>query len=197
MSATYAAHQGLPKGATVPNDVPKNMDEDMQAVWITLFNAPSGRAYAEYIRDHNVNVKWSSSLNSGGKTKTVCTDSGCSTYIELGRPDKKNDFAWQANKAALLAHETFHYMNLYGATPDDSLFEEYMAYKIQDKVMQEFESKGWTTNWDGSVTQKSGLKFQGEDPYDSVQLRRWFVVNNLHGIYKNLDPYPPSVLIRQ
>jgi RHS repeat-associated protein len=158
----YELTHPLPDGMVIPDELPTQItDLILIEAWIWLYNSATGRPLAEYIRDNNIPV--------------VAVEG----YIGRFRPDGTIEVALGDGHIIAIAgnmgHEAYHSMEPFGdARP--SLFEEYMAYRITDRVMSELSPYTLTPQGTAFV---SGLTFDGFDCYNPQSLVLWFYVNGM------------------
>lgn len=186
----------LPAGCTAPERLPAAIrDPLLLAGWVCLYNqqeplpawdgtALSGRTLAQYVLDHNVQVRWNTRNECGGDScapRPVCKAAPCPAPVENSRPIlvttwyREHGAGHLPRLAGTLAHEIFHHMLPFGSV-EDTLYEEYWAYA----------AGAWVFN-------RERLDANGYNPKQSACLVLWFNTYQPER-YAGLPSYPAAVV---
>ncbi|MFQ6102575.1 MAG: RHS repeat-associated core domain-containing protein [Anaerolineae bacterium] len=140
----------LPQGMTAPpGGQPAHItDRTLQEAWLWLWNAPSGRYWAELIRDTPISVKWSDAgINYARTGYDITSSPGCPDFIfvraysynEIFLVRSSPDVPYPAaHLAGKMAHEAYHASLPFGPNQwPGSIYEERRAYVLQDSVYED------------------------------------------------------------
>ena len=137
----------LPLGMSIPDGLPQIRDLDLLAGWLWLWNTDAGRPMAEYIRDNNILVEyWNGSVNSAPVVPvTVRGRKQVRSMNKIQISNRTPQTHDPAILAGMLAHEGYHTQLPFGPNQwPGTIYEEYHAYKLQQRVYTELYDHGWT-----------------------------------------------------
>jgi len=186
--ATEAEVVALPEGMQIPPKLPKGVsDPNLMAGWVWLWNTETGRPIAEHIRGNNISIEyWNGPVNSApvkpvkvnGRTEIHSTNKiQISNQTPLTRQP--------AILAGMLAHEGYHSQLPFGPNLwPGSIYEEYQAYELQQKIYTELYERGWTGNEFHRVPLDT-TKFDKYDPHSLADYG-----NELGEAYSKCKLYP-------
>jgi len=169
----YELTHPLPSGMVIPDELPTGIhDPILIEAWIWLYNSTTGRPWAEFIRDHGLQVVIAES--GTGNVTVNCSGTQCTLDTELPIYMPTDSYSLHPHTlAAALAHETYHYTRPFGNVRP-SLFEEYYAYQRMHDIEVEL-----IKTWEGATYVIGGLDFAGYDPWNQDSLVSWFYANRL------------------
>ena len=137
----------LPPGMSVPDKLPRIRDLDLLTGWLWLWNTDAGRPIAEYIRDNNISVAyWNGSVNSAPVVPvTVGGRKQVRSVHKIQISNRTPQTHDPAILAGMLAHEGYHTQLPFGPNQwPGSIYEEYQAYRLQQRIYTELYDRGWT-----------------------------------------------------
>jgi hypothetical protein len=139
----------LPPGMSVPDRLPQIRDLNLLTGWLWLWNTHAGAPIAEYIRDNNVLVEyWNGPVNSAPVIPV--TVNGHKQVRSTHKIQISNQTLQTQNPsilAGMLAHEGYHTQLPFGPNQwPGSIYEEFQAYELQQKIYTELYERGWTGN---------------------------------------------------
>jgi len=172
----------LPKGIT---------DFHLMLAWVYLWNSPTGKEWAEYIRNNDVEVVWGSSSFVYPDTKTGfagrieeysyngpinINSVHLANYLTTGEVQHLFRVAGEMGGEAYHHSKPFKYDENYGYI--GSKYEEFNQNLITDKIYTELCSDKYTCNLD--------IHTKGVNPGDPSSLEAW-------GYYPNYRNYPAEI----
>ena len=188
-----SAQAARPVSQDTPAKQPAIQDAELLAAWTSLYShtdpialwdgtTTTGRALAEFLRDHDIPVVWgtaqdcrgySCSAKSCAKDGTQCTYDTSTTGVApiFIRAGEHGDLPALTDT---LAHEIFHRTQPFGPVRDTQ-FEEYWAFRVEYHI----HAEPWLT-------------FGNYDPLDANHLSMWIRENKMND-YLSLPAYPASV----
>ena len=191
-SSVMMAHSAPAAQAARPHAL-AIQDAELLAAWVALDShtepialwdgaTTSGRALAEFLRDHDIPVVWGAAQDCGGSSCSIkrCTPDGSQCTYSIGRPGVAPIIIRAGEHGDLpaltdtLAHEIFHRTQPFGPVAD-TRFEEYWAFRVEYHI----HAEPWLT-------------FGNYDPLDPNHLAMWIRENKMND-YLALPAYPASV----
>ena len=193
-AAQPAAVLHLPAGLLAPAKLPAAIqDAELLEAWVRLYShtdpiqlwdgtSTSGRALAEYLRDHDIPVVWGTAHDCNGYSCSVklCTPDGSQCAYNTSKTGvapiyiRAGEHGDMPALTDTLAHEIFHRTQPFGPVAD-TRFEEYWAFRVENHI----NAEPWLT-------------FGNYDPLDPNHLSMWIRENKMND-YLSLRPYPASV----
>lgn len=177
----------LPPGMSFPDRLPKIRDLDLLTGWLWLWNTDAGRPMAEYIRDNNILVEyWNGPVNSAPVVPvTVSGRKQVRSMRKIQISNRTLQTHEPAILAGMLAHEGYHTRLPFGPNQwPGSIYEEYQAYKLQQRVYTELYDHGWT----GDQVYRVPVNPNPFDPDDRDSLAEYG--RQLGPAYANCRLYP-------
>ena len=177
----------LPPGLSVPDRLPEIRDPNLLTGWLWLWNTNTGRPIAEYIRDNNISVEyWNGTVNNAPLVRV--TVNGRKQTSSAHKIQISNRLLQTQNPsilAGMLAHEGYHSQLPFGPSLwPGSIYEEFQAYELQQKVYTELYDRGRT----GYVLHYVPPDVSQYDPYDRDSLSEYG--RQLGPLYANCKLYP-------
>ena len=177
----------LPSGLLVPDRLPEIRDLNLLTGWLWLYNTNTGRPIAEYIRDNNISVEyWNGPVNNAPLVRV--TVNGRQQTSSAHKIQISNRLLQTQNPsilAGMLAHEGYHTQLPFGPNLwPGSIYEEFQAYELQQKIYTELYDRGWT----GYVLHYVPPDTNQFDRYDRDSLAEYG--RQLGQLYANCKLYP-------
>jgi hypothetical protein len=177
-----STQQDLPVQDPLIQEGLNNLYGHQEPIRLPNGGAITGKALAEFIVSNQIPVVWGREDICGGGSCSIMycgSDDNCSyengqsgvAPIYLNPAIHTQGVGKMARLTQELAHEAFHRMQYFGLK-SDSLLEEYWAFYVGAQMVQ--------ADWPN---------FDGVDPQNPEQLRRWFKNHALNG-YLKLPLYP-------
>ena len=187
IETTSNASFDLPPDMSVPDRLPEIRNLNLLTGWLWLYNTNTGRPIAEYIRDNNVSVEyWNGPVNNA--PIGWITANGRKQVSSAHQIQISNRLLQTQNPsilAGMLAHEGYHTQLPFGPNLwPGSIYEEFQAYELQQKVYTELYDCGWT----GYVLHYVPPDINQFDRYDRDSLTEYG--RQLGPLYANCMLYP-------